>query len=96
MNDDPLVPVPWVWDETVGSVLATTALRYPDQDAVVFPQLKLRWSWRELNGRVDQIAAALIALGVQAGQAQYRDVLGQCRALAERVVAQPGQRPSGS
>jgi fatty-acyl-CoA synthase len=34
----------------------------------VFPGLELRWSWRELNLRVNQIAAAFIALGVQVGE----------------------------
>ena len=61
-------PVPWVWDQTVGSVLERTAAQFPDHDALVFPGLELRWSWRELNQRVNQIAAALIALGVQAGE----------------------------
>ena len=28
--------------------------RYPDRDAVVFPALGLRWSWRELDRRVDR------------------------------------------
>jgi fatty-acyl-CoA synthase len=60
--------VPWVWDETVGSVLARSALGYPDHDAVVFPQLKLRWSWRELDRRVDQAASWLISVGVRPGE----------------------------
>ena len=42
---------------------------YPDQDALVFPQLNLRWSWRELDERVNQAAAWLIELGVAAGRA---------------------------
>ena len=61
-------PLPWVWDQTVGSVLDRTAAQFPDHDALVFPGLELRWSWRELNQRVNQIAAALIALGVEPGE----------------------------
>ena len=34
----------------------------------MFPALKLRWSWRELKQHVNEIAAALIALGVEAGE----------------------------
>jgi len=68
MIDDAPPPLPWVWDHTVGSVLARTAELYPDRDAVVFPQLKLRWSWRELDGRVDQAASWLLSLGVEPGE----------------------------
>jgi fatty-acyl-CoA synthase len=68
MTLDAAAPRPWVWDQTVGSVLHQAAERYPDRDAVVFPGLKLRWSWRELDERVNQVAAALVALGVQAGE----------------------------
>ena len=34
------------------------AAQFPDHDALVFPGLELRWSWRELNQRVNQVAAA--------------------------------------
>jgi fatty-acyl-CoA synthase len=60
--------VPWVWDQTVGNALDRTAEHYPDHDALVFPQLKLRWSWSELNQRVNQVASSLIALGVERGE----------------------------
>ena len=59
---------PWVDGLTVGSVLRTTAQRYPSHDAVVFPKLNLRWSWRELDERVDNVAAALLALGIGRGR----------------------------
>jgi fatty-acyl-CoA synthase len=61
-------PVPWIADETVGNVLRRTASRWPDRDAVVFPSLGLRWSWRELDRRVDAVASALIARGVARGE----------------------------
>ena len=67
MIKDSGLSTPWVWDETVGSVLDQTAMRYADCDAVVFPKLGLRWSWRELNRRVTQVAAGLLSLGVEAG-----------------------------
>jgi len=68
MTEDVGASPPWVWEETVGNVLDRAAERYPDQDALVFPGLELRWSWRELNERVNRVASWLIALGVEAGQ----------------------------
>jgi fatty-acyl-CoA synthase len=68
MIDDDAAALPWVWDHTVGCVLARTAGHYPDRDAVVFPQLKLRWSWRELDRRVEQAASWLLSLGVEPGE----------------------------
>jgi len=68
MTVDAALSLPWVWEQTVGSVLNRTAELDPDRDALVFPGLKLRWSWRELNQRVDRVASWLIALGVEVGQ----------------------------
>jgi fatty-acyl-CoA synthase len=59
---------PWVDGLTVGQVLRRTAERYPDRDAVVFPALGVRWSWAELDRRVDRVAEGLIARGVQPGE----------------------------
>jgi fatty-acyl-CoA synthase len=59
---------PWVRDQTVGGILEKTASDFPEHDALVFPGLGLRSSWRELNERVNQIASALIAIGVEPGQ----------------------------
>ena len=49
-------------------MLRHTAARFPDRDALAFPALGLRWSWAELDRRVDAVASALIALGVEAGK----------------------------
>ncbi len=68
MNQGTAHSHPWVWGETVGSVLERTAGLYPEADALVFPQLELRWSWRELNERVNKAAAWLIELGVGSGE----------------------------
>jgi fatty-acyl-CoA synthase len=59
---------PWVWSETVGGVLGRTAALHPARDALVFPLLKLRWSWHELWERVNQAAAWLLELGVEPGE----------------------------
>jgi len=68
MTTEARASLPWVWEQTVGSVLDHTAERFPDQDALVFPGLNLRWSWHELNQRVNRVASGLTALGVEAGQ----------------------------
>jgi fatty-acyl-CoA synthase len=58
---------PWVDGQTAGGVLRATSRRFPDRDALAFPGLGLRWSWAELDRRVDGIASALIAQGVGPG-----------------------------
>jgi fatty-acyl-CoA synthase len=60
--------VPWVHDETVGSALRQTAARFAARDAVVFPLLGLRWSWAELDRKVDVVASALLNLGIKRGE----------------------------
>ena len=59
---------PWVDGLTIGEVLRKTATRCADRDALVFPALGLRWSWAELDRRVDRVASALIKLGVKQGE----------------------------
>ncbi len=61
-------PLPWVSDKTIGEVLQATVAAHPDRDALVFPALGVRWSWSELGRRVEQIARALVELGVEAGE----------------------------
>jgi len=58
---------PWVEGLTIGQVLATTAARYPDQDALVFPARGLRWSYEQFERDVFRIAKGLLALGLQRG-----------------------------
>jgi fatty-acyl-CoA synthase len=59
---------PWVDGLTIGQVLAETARRYPDRDALVFPQLGRRWTWRQFSADVDAAARGLLALGIQTGE----------------------------
>ncbi|HEX4625135.1 MAG TPA: AMP-binding protein [Solirubrobacteraceae bacterium] len=53
--------------ETIGDNLARTAAAYPDADALVSCHQGLRWTYAELDERVDRAAAALIAAGLGAG-----------------------------
>src|SRR3954470_21358738 len=66
--DSPAEPLPRVVDQAFGAVLRRTARLHPDRDALVFPALGVRWSWAELDRRVDAIASALIGLGVGPGE----------------------------
>jgi fatty-acyl-CoA synthase len=58
---------PWVDGQTFGSVLATIANRFGDQDALVFPHLGYRRSYVVFHRDVNECARALIALGIRHG-----------------------------
>ena len=58
----------WVARATVSGALRRAADQYPTSDALVFPRLAIRWSWSELDRRVDRFASALVELGVQPGE----------------------------
>lgn len=58
---------PWVEGLTIGQVLSRTAERFPDREALVFCQPKVRMSWREVDQAVDRIAIGLLELGFQRG-----------------------------
>lgn len=68
MNSNAPEAVPWIEGLTVGDVLRASAKKFRDRDAVVFPRRNLRWSWAELDGRVDAIASSLMELGIGPGQ----------------------------
>jgi fatty-acyl-CoA synthase len=63
MNDESMTP--WVDGLTIGQVLRETARKYPDREALVFPQLGRRWTWRQFADDVDAAARGLLALGIQ-------------------------------
>ncbi len=58
---------PWVDGLTFAKTLDKTAKEFGDHDAVVFPQLAFRRSYREFQAEVREIARALMGLGVQRG-----------------------------
>src|SRR5262245_30647790 len=59
---------PWVEGKTIGQVLLSTAERCSARDAVFFPKLNLRWTWKEFAAQVDAAARGLLSLGVQRGE----------------------------
>ncbi len=52
---------------TVGQLLAMTAARLPHREALVVPYQNVRWSYRELDREAVDVAAGLIALGLEPG-----------------------------
>jgi fatty-acyl-CoA synthase len=59
---------PWVDGLTIGQVLGETARRFGEREAVVFPQLGRRWTWRQFAGDVDAAARGLLSLGIKTGE----------------------------
>jgi fatty-acyl-CoA synthase len=62
-----MTDAPWVDGRTFGEVLRRTVERFGDRDAVVFPQLDLRWSFAEFERRVHATAKSLMALRIGKG-----------------------------
>jgi len=54
-------------ESTVGQFLRETARRFPDQRAVVFREQLVRWTWKEFDEHVDQLAAGFLSLGIGKG-----------------------------
>jgi fatty-acyl-CoA synthase len=52
---------------TIGEMLDSIAAKYPDTDAVVSVHQNIRWTYREFLARVNEIARALMGLGVEKG-----------------------------
>ncbi len=52
---------------TVGSLLDDMARRYPDNEALVYPERSLRYTYKQFNDACRQIAKGLICLGIKKG-----------------------------
>ncbi|CAN5693190.1 AMP-binding protein [soil metagenome] len=53
--------------ETIGAFFDRTVERHRDREALVVRHQNVRWSWGELGRRVDDLAAGLLALGLERG-----------------------------
>ncbi|MEQ8717914.1 MAG: AMP-binding protein [Acidimicrobiales bacterium] len=54
-------------EQTIDANLARAVATWPDRDALVVCHQELRWSYAELDRRVDELARALLASGLEAG-----------------------------
>ena len=61
-SDEPLLGI------TIGESLNRTVARFPANEALVARHQGVRWSYAELGRRVDELARALIAVGVTKGE----------------------------
>jgi fatty-acyl-CoA synthase len=52
----------------LGDVLARQAAQYPDRDALIYPELGLRWTFRELEELAQTCARGLASLGIGKGE----------------------------
>jgi fatty-acyl-CoA synthase len=53
--------------ETIGACFDKVVEQFPDREALVSRHQSIRWTWRELQERVDRLAAALLRLGLKKG-----------------------------
>ena len=61
-SEEPLI------GETVDGVLARAAVRWPQNDDLIVCHQGVRWSYAELDARVDRLSAGLAGLGLQPGE----------------------------
>lgn len=52
---------------TVGGILEEMARRFPENDALVYPDRGLRYSYAQFNALCDRVAKGLLAMGVKKG-----------------------------
>ncbi|MGI8866429.1 MAG: AMP-binding protein, partial [Rubrobacteraceae bacterium] len=52
---------------TVGGLLELVTERRPGEDALIYPDRNLRYTYREFDAAVDDCARALISLGIEKG-----------------------------
>src|SRR4029077_13498640 len=54
--------------DTLGVFFDRAAARFGEGEALVVRHQDVRWTWRELQTRVDQLAASLMRLGLRPGE----------------------------
>jgi fatty-acyl-CoA synthase len=52
----------------LGDVLAQQAIQYPNKDALIYPELGLRWSFQRLEDLAQDCARGLASLGIHKGE----------------------------
>lgn len=54
-------------NKTIGEILDETAISFPDDDALVYIDKNIRYTYKEFNEKCNQIAKGLMALGIKRG-----------------------------
>ena len=54
-------------EQSIPALLADAVARFGERPAVAFREQGVRWTWREFALQVDEMAAGLLALGLQRG-----------------------------
>ena len=54
-------------EATIGDFFDAVVEKYPDQEALVVCHQNIRWSYRELQQKVNQLASAMIEMGLEIG-----------------------------
>ncbi|KAA6322086.1 propanoyl:CoA ligase, partial [termite gut metagenome] len=56
-----------LYDKTLGQWLEHWAEESPDKEYIVYSDRNLRFTWKQLNERVDDMAKGLISIGITKG-----------------------------
>src|SRR5437764_2612236 len=63
------IPTPQpIVSSLLGDVLTRQAAQYPDKDALIYPEMGLRWSFRQLEELAQTCARGLVSLGISKGE----------------------------
>jgi len=71
-------------DMTIGELFDATVERFADREALISRHQGIRWTYSELNVRVDRCAAGLIAEENAPASTAFRQCLSHCRTLKRR------------
>ena len=66
-DEEILLETPLLLETTIGELLDENARKYPNQDAIVFVDKNLRYTWSELKQICDIMAKGFMALGIKKG-----------------------------
>ena len=55
-------------NKTLGQLLDSTALKYSHKDAIIFPDLNYKLTYKEFKDITDEIAEGLLALHIKKGE----------------------------
>lgn len=54
--------------QTIGEFLEERVQQFPDNEALVYADRDLRWSYRDFNNHANEVAKALMAIGLEKGE----------------------------